>query len=72
MKYLSPLLVVGDGVGVATDSDAVPTTGAITAAEDVPQFWQDYIKTQVDNMDMLVILLSLIIGLLLCLILKRR
>lgn len=67
MTPMNPLLMTleGDSVSVSDVVDAAETTG-------VPQFWQDYAAAQADNMDMLVILLSLIIGLLLCLILKRR
>lgn len=57
------------------EGDAVPisaVSGESTTNTEVPQFWQDYAAAQADNMDMLVILLSLIIGLLLCVILKRR
>lgn len=63
-----PLILPLEGDAVSDAS----LDGALETLVEVPQFWQDYAATQVDNMDMLVILLSLIIGLLLCLILKRR
>lgn len=47
-------------------------TEAITSVEEVPQFWLDTVAEFQQDFTMLVVLWSIIIGLLLVLILKRR
>lgn len=47
-------------------------TEATTSVAEVPQFWQDTVAELQQDFTMLVVLWSIIIGLMLVLILKRR
>lgn len=61
-------LIASDGVDLNAETSA-GTEGTTTTA---PEYWQEYITKQDEYFTMLLVMLSLIIGLLLCLILKRR